>query len=142
MQDGLSAVCATCEHYWEGRDKKLPGFQCASPGPCGGPIAGNDFPHYKGPYGNLEQLCFVCGATPKLAVRARGKLRTVGICEKHLPMLKKQAPQGQPEAPPPQVLSSSGEVRLDEAPPKPGLFQAIMEAESYFQEQAQRGKKG
>ena len=82
VADGLSPVCASCRHYWRARDEGLPEPQCASPSPCGSPIAGLSFPHYDGPMKNaLAMWCFMCGGPADLVLIVEGAWeRSIGIC--------------------------------------------------------------
>jgi hypothetical protein len=90
----------------------------------------------------MERVCFVCGVKSLLGVRAKGKLRIVGVCEQHLPMLKTLRPTNAPKVPDglPIVFGAHGDVDLDKVGKryKPTLGQAIAEAEAYFQEQDAR----
>lgn len=145
MRNGLSAVCATCDKYWNARDQKVPDGRCLSTDGCGSPIAGDDFHEYSGPLGSLEKICFVCGGTPKGVVRARGKLRLVGICEGHIPMLRELRPKNAYKIPEglPSVFGASGAIDLEKIGlRKKTLFEEIVEAETYFREQEAKGKRG
>ena len=85
---GVSFVCATCDRYWDGRRRRLPGYQCTTTVPCGGPIAGKVFPEYKGPVTDLTTVCFVCGQEATHGVRPHGDTKAVGCCEKHLKLVE------------------------------------------------------
>jgi hypothetical protein len=147
VQNGLCAVCATCANYWDARDRGVPDGRCLAVDGCGSPIAGDDFHEYSGPLNTgMDKICFVCGSPPALGVRARGKTRIVGICQTHLPLLKTLRPLNatRPVIGLPQVINGHGEIDLAtfDKQHKPTLGQAIAEAETYFEEQAARGKKG
>lgn len=77
VQNGLSVVCATCEHYWFAKDKQAP--WCGKD--CGGPVRGLAFPWYKGPIANMAAQCFVCGDTTSHLAKHRS--RFLGVCEHH-----------------------------------------------------------
>lgn len=81
---GVNIVCATCQHYWEGREKGLPDPKCTSSSLCGSPFIGDDFHEYSGPISDFTRWCFVCGETAQYGLRARLKTRVVGICKEHL----------------------------------------------------------
>ena len=87
MKNGLALACASCKHYWEGREKGLSGIDCTTPGPCGGPSAGLGFPHYKGPVSDFSQWCFACGSRPDLGIKVSTSERIFGICREHLWLL-------------------------------------------------------
>jgi hypothetical protein len=145
MARGLSAVCVTCDKYWGARERGVPEDRCLSVDGCGSPIAGDDFHEYKGPITDFLRYCFVCGRAAAKGVRAQGRFRICGICEQHLPLLHTLQPKNKPEPVRDPVVMNGKETDLAGRlfrPKKPGLFQAIMETEQYFAEQAARGKRG
>ena len=142
MASGLSAVCATCRKYWEGRDKGLPGTRCTSRSRCGSPLAGDDFHEYDGLMGTaLDSWCFVCGVKSDYGVRVKGHVRVIGICKAHLPMLRELRPVDKLLAPPPiEVRTEEGKlVSLKPPPEKKSVAKAIFEVESYYA--AKEGRK-
>lgn len=131
VKSGLSAVCATCRKYWEGREKGLPEPRCTAVSKCGSPLAGDDFHEYSGPITEFDRWCFVCAAASKYGVTVRGRARVVGVCEKHVRLLADLKPVAA-EAAFPILKTPSGEaVRPEDVLPrqKPSLFAAIAEAE-------------
>ena len=110
VSGGLSVVCATCENYWEARDKGVPGGRCMARDGCGSPIAGDVFHEYRGPMTQFDRFCFVCGSAATHAVRVDQYVRVVGICSSHVEMapflkwlfqlLEICPPGGIPRAPP------------------------------------------
>lgn len=94
IASGLSAVCAWCTRYWEGREKH---GMCGVPF-CGGPAVGRAFPKYAGPRaGQIAMICFVCGAEADLGCEFHGQ-GIVGCCRKHEPKLREilARPSGRP----------------------------------------------
>jgi len=87
IQSGLSAVCATCLRYWEGRDKGLPEPQCTAKSDCGSPLVGDDFSEYAGPLPDFSTWCFVCAGEARYGVSLPGRKRVVGVCSKHADLL-------------------------------------------------------
>ena len=83
---GLSVVCASCEKYWEARDKGIVGDACLAMRACGSPFANGSFEEYRGPMTEdvFKNACFVCGDPPVKAVAKTGSSRVMAICEKHL----------------------------------------------------------
>jgi hypothetical protein len=148
MKSGLSAVCATCTKYWEARERGVPGFKCLATDGCGSPIAGDDFHEYVGPLsagGAMEKFCFVCASPAKIGVRAKGKLRIVGVCEAHLPMLKTHRATNAMKIPEglPTIVNGKGEIDLEKllARSKPSFADSLADATQYLDEQERRGKK-
>lgn len=87
IRSGMSFVCAWCEHLWrvfaqnEGKEANC-GMK------CGGPMAHDVFPKYKGPLeGQLAKFCFVCGKDADAGVDIGGK-GMIGVCSGHIPQLK------------------------------------------------------
>ena len=111
--NGLSAICATCETFWEADDRGADSCGQA----CGGPVSGGDFPKYKGPLTNFAALCFVCGGKPTHAVKGNKSLRVFGCCYGHLSVIQKMKPEGK-EAIDVVMKSADGKVSgsNDEAP--------------------------
>lgn len=135
VRGGLSAVCATCSKYWEGRDKGLPEPTCTAKGRCGSPLAGDDFREYDGPMVAFERYCFVCAENSRYGVRVRGRPRTIGVCEKHISMLTTLRPVSGPAASMVVQGSDGKQARPEEVVPEPKktLFQTIAETEKQFE---------
>lgn len=134
VRSGLSAVCATCRRYWEGRERGLPEPRCTSKTGCGSPLAGGDFHEYDGPLVEFDRWCFVCSADARYGVRARDKRRVFGVCEKHVRLLHDLKPTNSVVADP--VLKSDGRELLaaDLLPARrKSLASAIAEAEKDFE---------
>jgi len=96
---GLSVVCASCERYWEARDKGLQGDVCLASAACGSPFAGGTFHEYQGPITKhvFKHNCFVCGDAAVKALAKPGSDRSIGICSKHFewmndPKMRKPQP--------------------------------------------------
>lgn len=89
---GLSIVCASCERYWEAREKGVVGDRCSSVFTCGSPLVDRTFPEYRGlmTEESFGRFCFVCGADAVLTVRKRLTLRKIGLCAEHVTWLKEQ----------------------------------------------------
>lgn len=87
LKDKLSAICATCERYWEAKAQNKEGLFCTSPNGCGGPLRGSHFPDYKGPITDFSRWCFVCGEDPTYGIRAlnSSSQRVFGMCDQHPP---------------------------------------------------------
>ncbi len=92
IESGTSAVCATCDHYWDAIDRAAP--SCGQQ--CGGPMSGMAFDKYKGPVTDLSRFCFVCMAPPSHAVRAKGNVRVLGCCRQHIDLISKLKPVDKP----------------------------------------------
>jgi hypothetical protein len=92
VQNGLSFVCATCERYWEARDKNVPDDMCMAKEGCGSPIAGSDFHEYKGFLTSFDRFCFVCGNQATHNVRVKNSVRVFGSCSECLEMIKTLQP--------------------------------------------------
>lgn len=82
VSEGYSPICATCEHFWNARDRGL--SICGMR--CGGPLGGLDFPEYKGPMTaeRMAQWCFMCAREASYGVRVLGTGRVFGVCQEHL----------------------------------------------------------
>lgn len=92
VQGGLSPVCATCQRYWEGRERNLPGDLCTTPRECGSPLAGMTYPAYLGPITDFTRWCFICSAEATYAVEVPGSTRLCGVCDNHLQALPEMRP--------------------------------------------------
>ena len=90
VAQGVSIVCATCDHFWEGVGRNL--GRCTAPGPCGSPIAGDVFTHYQGPITDFTRYCFVCGEQPAKVLKVENLIRLIGVCEKHRSYLRDLVP--------------------------------------------------
>ena len=83
---GLSAVCASCERYWEARERGVPGDRCAATRPCGSPLAGDYFNDYRGILTSdaFKRFCFVCANPAHHILRNPAWYRDIGVCSEHL----------------------------------------------------------
>jgi hypothetical protein len=113
VSSGLSIVCATCEKYWEARDKGIPDDRCLAVDGCGSPIAGDVFHEYRGPMTQFDQFCFRCGDRATHAVRVDNSVRVIGVCSAHVEMIKTLKPQGK-RAPNVVLISKDGEKQITE----------------------------
>lgn len=133
-QSGLSAVCATCTRYWEARDRLLPEPQCLSTTRCGSPLAGGSFHDYLGPLTDLTKLCFVCAGPPKYGVRTTKTSKLVGVCRKHVRLLRELQPVQGPAAT--VLIQSSGATLRPEdllpGGPKKSLIEEMIDFEEEF----------
>ena len=122
VDGGLSVVCATCENFWNARDRGVPDGKCLSKNGCGSPIAGDVFHEYKGPMTQFDQFCFRCGNQATHALRVDNYVRVIGVCRDHVDMVKSLKPEGK-RAPSVVLLSKDGETSTDEkaAPEKPKI---------------------
>lgn len=132
VQSGVSIVCASCERYWEGRDRGLPEPKCTTPRPCGSPLAGHTFSEYRGPLTTFDRWCFVCGSTAKYGVKV-GQSRPFGMCGEHIGLLEQLEPVGLNGVPAVQVIAAKkADADALLVIPKKTLGQAIAEAEAQF----------
>lgn len=92
VQNGLSVTCATCNKYWEARDKNIPNDKCAAKDGCRSPIGGGTFHEYDGPIVDFTQWCFVCGSAPCAQMYIAGINKFFGVCEVHLKGSEKLLP--------------------------------------------------
>lgn len=92
MAQGVAFPCASCDKFWEGRTRGLPGTQCTSIAACGGPLSGDTFPHYRGEDLDWQGRCFACGKPADVGVRVAGKPRVLGCCNRHLAILTDYEP--------------------------------------------------
>ncbi len=135
VADGLSPVCATCSRYWEGRERGLAAPLCTAARPCGGPVAGMDFPEYDGPITNFEKQCFVCGSTATLGIKLPTRERVVGICKPHVGVLDRLIAQGISEQAPITLFSPKGMIiPVNGRYTEKTLTEVIAETEQMFEE--------
>lgn len=87
---GTSAICATCERYWEGKDRGL--STCTAYEPCGSPIAGDVFHLYRGAMKEFDLFCFACGSVSTHVLTVKGKQRAIGCCDEHLKLVQDLKP--------------------------------------------------
>lgn len=136
VQDGMSIVCATCEHYWQAREKGVPGSTCLSQENCGGPLSGDVFHSYQGPLTDFSRWCFVCGSDAKFGVQVRAHSRVIGVCADHVKMLADVRPVRWDGSEPLPVLlkNEDGSLTIREliGPPKKSLMKAIAEVERHY----------
>ena len=146
VRQGVSPVCATCKHYWSGRERGLPRPQCTTVLPCGSPIAGDTFSQYKGPITDFEQFCFVCSREANFAVKVREEKRMIGICRDHVVLLSRIEASVGDKAHLIQLTSGNGRLPLLQLlpKPKPSLFAAIAASEQEFDDESRHvaRKKG
>lgn len=92
MANGVSFVCANCEHFWWGVDRKLDGCKAVHDRKeCGGPIRNLAFPEYAGPLaGKLTSFCFLTGERSTCAVSTKGGI--VGATPAAIELLKSYSP--------------------------------------------------
>lgn len=114
VSGGLSIVCATCEKYWDARDRGVPDDRCLAVDNCGSPIAGDVFHEYRGPMTQFDQFCFVCGDRATHAVRVDNNVRVVGICNSHVELIKTLKPENK-RAPNIVLISKDGEKQITDA---------------------------
>ena len=119
VSGGLSVVCATCEKYWDARDRAVDGDSCLAVDGCGSPIAGDVFHEYRGPMTQFDSFCFVCGDRAAHAVRVDTHVRVIGVCSQHVELVKTLKPQGK-RAPNVVIISKDGVRRVaeDDVPEK------------------------
>jgi len=134
MQGGLSSICATCTNYWQARERGVPGDGCLAKADCAGPAAGGDFPEYRGPITDFSRWCFVCGEDADFGVRAEGRIRTVGVCEKHVRLLADVCPDRGTLDPKTLIRGGNGTFTAQQliGPEKKSLMRAIGEVEAYY----------
>lgn len=125
VQQGLSVVCATCAHFWAAQERRQE--TCAPPGNCAGPLAGLDFPQYRGPITDFSRWCFACGVNASHALKlSSGKV--FGICKDHLRLIHSVHAVGLPDP----HLSVLGPEQLQ----RKSLAAAIFEVETYYDKKA------
>jgi hypothetical protein len=146
IASGVSIVCATCNRYWEGREKQLPEPKCTVTKPCGSPFASMTFPEYDGPMTDFARWCFVCGATATKGVKVRDEPRVIGMCDEHVKMLGRIEPVG---------LKLNGESVTDIVdrhlgrmsqerffgPPKKTLIDTMVETEMEWAEEDEKKRR-
>lgn len=141
MAQGLSAVCATCQKYWEARERGIPGDGCTSKMRCGSPISGDAFSDYDGPLkGSLHQWCFVCAKQSDFGIRVTGRLTTIGVCREHVRYVENLRAVGKPEIRV-EVQDARG-AAPGVIPTKRSLADAINEVESYYAKKEGRDPNG
>lgn len=86
---GVSVICGTCQHYWNARERGIPGTGCMGRAGCGSPMAGDAFFDYDGPFTeeHMAQHCFVCNHPSVYGMVVVGKKRIIGVCEAHLDLV-------------------------------------------------------
>lgn len=95
LEQGYAFPCAHCQRMWMA---KATGQASCGPmipdgKPCGGPMSGMSFPHYKGPLTQefIAGHCFRCGADADSSIMQNGGV--VGVCDKHLPLVDRLIPE-------------------------------------------------
>ena len=135
MARRVSCICATCERYWEARDRGIPNDQCMSAGECGSPIAGDSFSQYKGPMTQFDRWCFVCAAEAEFGVKPIDHSRVVGVCRDHIRLIDDLVPVGVDSSNRVvSVQSPKGVVLLKDIPKKKTLGEVIRETEKTWAE--------
>lgn len=129
---GVSAVCARCDHYWEGRARNLPGDSCTSIDNCASPLRGGCFHEYKGAITNFTSLCFVCGVVPKIGIRVGVLLRPIGVCDKHVGWVKKAEEDLRGGRKPLTIIGQSS------VPEKKSIIDAMIETEQEWAEEDEK----
>jgi len=85
IDNGLAAVCAMCEHYYENPEPSVLREVCRGLA-CGGPSSGGDFRGYKGeiPRERFKTFCFVC-LNPKISqgLVYDGETK-LAVCKEHI----------------------------------------------------------
>lgn len=135
ISDGMSAVCATCQKYWQAREKGVPGHRCLSREGCASPLGGGDFHEYAGPIQVFDRQCFVCGGPVKFVARAGRSVRPIGICDKHIGMFERLAPRNRRPPKTPDFWAVNGVPVPDSllrAPKKKTLAESIYEVEKHY----------
>lgn len=132
MRNGVSAVCATCDRYWEGKRLCLP--KCTALSACGSPLAGDTFTHYQGPLTPeaFIAFCFVCGAASLSVIRVGSKARRIGVCDDHVRLLRTHAVQQEAALLSPLELSfGNGWSTLDQlyGPRRKSFLESVAEVE-------------
>jgi hypothetical protein len=96
MATGVSFVCAHCEKFWWGVDRKLDGCKAHhEKRKCGGPIKGLAFPEYVGPLnGHLQNFCFVSGQ-PSTAVFVGKHGSYIGVTDRSIAMINEYSVDGE-----------------------------------------------
>ena len=82
LDSGVNAVCATCQHHWEGKAK---GRGSCGDELCVGPAKAGTFPNYKGPMARerFPTFCLRC-LSPTLAFQVVvGGDKAFGLCHYH-----------------------------------------------------------
>ena len=142
MASGLSAVCATCQKYWDARDKGIPGDACTTRLKCGSPMAGDAFTDYDGPLkGALHQWCFVCAKQADFGIRVTGRVTVVGACKAHIRYVESLRALGGPVSEV-EVQAARGSVAESVMPSKRSLTDAINEVETYYAKREGRKPDG
>lgn len=109
IHQGLSAICATCDHYWSAVEREAP--SCGQD--CGGPMSGGVFDKYRGPMTDFSLFCFVCSNKSTHGVRVGGHARVIGCCAEHIEFVQKLKPLTR-DAVNIVVISKDGEKSTDE----------------------------
>jgi len=76
ISGGLAAICAWCEHYWNGQ------AGCGLQNRCGGPMVGMSFPEYRGAF-NKARFCFICGREADHGIEIGDGM--IAACDKDIP---------------------------------------------------------
>lgn len=142
MAQGLSAVCATCQKYWEARDRGIPGDACTTKIKCGSPISGDAFSDYDGPLkGALHLWCFVCTKKADFGIQVTGRATVVGACKEHIRYVENLRAVGRPE-PLVEVQAERGSAPKAVISSKRSLTDAINEVETYYAKREGRDPNG
>lgn len=82
IQKGVNAICATCNHHYEGLER---GFGSCGDVTCKGPANGGKFDNYSGPIPReqFSKTCLRC-LNPKIVLQVViDTERQFGLCEEH-----------------------------------------------------------
>lgn len=132
IAQGLSAVCATCQKYWEARDRGIPGTVCTTKIRCGSPMSGDSFSDYDGPLkGALHLWCFVCAGKADFAIQVNGRVQKIGACKTHIQYVERLQAVGGPQSRV-EVQGAKGDLAKRVTTGKPSLGDAIKEVEDYY----------
>ena len=137
VQGGVSTVCATCDRYWEGRERGLPEPKCTSVRGCGSPLAGRAFEDYRGPMTQFDRWCFVCGSASKYGIRVGGAARVFGMCAEHIGLMEQLQAVGLNGIPAREVIAArKADMESFLTVPKKTLLQAVAETDAKLDAEA------
>jgi hypothetical protein len=122
---GMSIVCASCELYWQARERGVPGDQCLAKDNCGSPLVGDCFHEYRGIMTSdaFKRFCFVCGTDSTHRLNHPNWIRSMSMCREHVewmkdPEMRRPTPAGIPQ-----------KVNGQELPPENTLLGQILKTE-------------
>lgn len=135
VANGLSAVCATCDRYWEPKTRGVLGDQCGAKDGCCSPLGGGDFHEYVGPISDLSRWCFVCGSDATRGARARGRARVIGVCEDHVKLFLKLRPTDDIDVVGADIVNGKTTVPIERLMNRKKFSQTVLEVDAYLAEQ-------